>query len=142
MANAKSGDTVKVHYTGKLKDGSVFDSSVQKEPLEFKIGEGNMISGFENAVIGMQEGESKTADIPVDDAYGEKRDDMMVEVPREDVPEDIKPEVGLQLAIQQQDGNSIPVTVTEVHDEKIVLDANHPLAGQDLVFEIELLEVK
>lgn len=142
MSIAKQGDTVKVHYTGKLKDGSVFDSSANREPLEFTLGSGNMIPGFEQAVLGMDSGDKKTAEIPVDQAYGEKREDMIISVPRENVPGDIQPEVGQQLAIQQQGGQQVPVTVTEVTDEKVVLDANHPLAGKDLVFEIELVEVK
>lgn len=131
-----------MHYTGKLPDGNVFDSSVNREPLEFTIGSGNMIPGFEQAVEGMNIGEKKTAEIPSEQAYGEKREDMVISVPRENVPGDIQPEVGQQLAVQQQEGQQVPVTVTEVTDEKVVLDANHPLAGKDLVFEIELVEVK
>lgn len=142
MSQAKQGDTVKVHYTGKLADGNVFDSSVNREPLEFTIGAGNMIPGFEQAVQGMNVGEKKTAEIPSEQAYGEKREDMIISVPRENVPGDIQPEVGQQLAVQQQEGQQVPVTVTEVTEEKVVLDANHPLAGKDLVFEIELVEVK
>lgn len=142
MSQAKQGDTVKVHYTGKLADGNVFDSSVNREPLEFTIGAGNMIPGFEQAVQGMSVGEKKTAEIPSEQAYGEKREDMIISVPRENVPGDIQPEVGQQLAVQQQEGQQVPVTVTEVTEEKVVLDANHPLAGKDLVFEIELVEVK
>lgn len=142
MSQVKQGDTVKVHYTGKLKDGSVFDTSANREPLEFTIGEGNMIPGFEQAVVGMGVGEKKTAEIPSDQAYGEKREDMIIAVPRENVPGDIQPEVGQQLAIQQQEGQQVPVTVTDVSEEKVVLDANHPLAGKDLVFEIEVVEVK
>jgi peptidylprolyl isomerase len=142
MSQAKQGDTVKVHYTGKLKDGSVFDSSANREPLEFTLGAGNMIPGFEQAVVGMDAGEKKTTEIPVDQAYGQKREDMIISVPRENVPGDIQPEVGQQLAIQQQGGQQVPVTVTEVTEDKVVLDANHPLAGQDLVFEIEVVEVK
>jgi peptidylprolyl isomerase len=143
MTVAQSGNTVKVHYTGKLKDGTVFDSSVQRdEPLEFTIGQGQMIAGFEKAVTGMEVGANKVADIPVTEGYGERREDMILEVPRKDVPENINPEVGQRLAVQQKDGNSIPVTVTNISDNSITLDANHPLAGEDLVFEIELLEVK
>lgn len=141
MSQAKQGDTVKVHYTGKLQDGNVFDSSVNREPLEFTLGAGNMIPGFEQAVQGMNIGDKKTAEIPSEQAYGEKREDMIISVPRENVPGDIEPEVGQQLAIQQQGGQQVPVTVTEVTEEKVVLDANHPLAGKDLVFEIELVEI-
>lgn len=144
MTVAESGNTVKVHYTGKLKeDGSVFDSSLERnEPLEFTIGQGNMIPGFESAVSGMKVGDTKVADIPVDSAYGSRRDDMVLEVPKNDVPDNIDPEVGQRLAVQQKDGQSIPVTITNVSEESITLDANHPLAGKDLVFEIELLDVK
>lgn len=143
MTVAKSGNTVKVHYTGKLKDGTVFDSSLQRnEPLEFTLGEGNMIAGFEKAVDGMKVGDSTVADIPVAEAYGEVREDMILEVPKKDVPENITPEVGQRLAVQQQNGQSIPVTISKVSEESITLDANHPLAGKDLVFEIELLEIK
>lgn len=141
MSKAKQGDTVKVHYTGKLKDGSVFDSSANREPLEFTLGGGNMIPGFEQAVLGMESGETKVAEIPSGQAYGDKREDMIISVPRENVPGDISPEVGQQLAVQQEGGQQVPVTVTEVTEEKVVLDANHPLAGKDLVFEIEVLAV-
>ena len=141
MSQAKKGDTVKVHYTGKLQDGSVFDSSANREPLQFTLGGGNMIPGFEQAVLGMDVGDKKTAEIPSTQAYGEKREDMIISVPKENVPGDISPEVGQQLAIQQQGGQQVPVTVTEVTDEKVVLDANHPLAGKDLIFDIELVEI-
>jgi peptidylprolyl isomerase len=141
MAQVKKGDTVKVHYTGKLNDGTVFDTSINREPLMFTIGQGNMIPGFEQAVLGMSVGDSKVANIPSTEAYGEKKDEMMVDVPRTQVPANIEPEVGMQLAVQQPDGSSIPVTITEVSEEKIVLDANHPLAGKDLIFEIELVEI-
>jgi peptidylprolyl isomerase len=142
MAEAKNGDTVKVHYTGKLEDGTVFDSSVERTPLEFTLGEGNMIAGFEKAVLGMEIGDSKSAKIPFQEAYGERRDEMLVEVPKAQIPEDIKPEVGQQLSIKQQDGSAVPVVVTEVDQDKIILDANHPLAGKDLIFDIELMEIK
>ena len=138
---AKKGDRVKVHYTGKLKDGSVFDSSVDREPLEFTVGDGNMIKGFDKAVEGLKKGETVTADIPSAEAYGERKSDMMVEVPKNEVPENIKPEVGQQLAVQQSNGQSMPVVVAEVTEDKIILDANHPLAGKDLMFEIELVEI-
>jgi peptidylprolyl isomerase len=142
MAEAKKGDTVKVHYTGKLEDGTVFDSSVEKAPLEFTLGNGNMIAGFEKAVLGMEIGDSKSARIPFQEAYGERRDEMLVEVPKTQIPEEIKPEVGQQLSIKQQDGSAVPVVVTEVDQDKIILDANHPLAGKDLIFDIELMEIK
>ncbi len=143
MATAQNGNTVKVHYTGKLHDGSVFDSSIKRnEPLEFTLGQGNMIAGFEKAVLGMEVGQSKVADIPANEAYGQKTQDMIIEVPRKDVPANINPQVGQQLAIKQNDGRTVPVTVTEVTEEIITLDGNHPLAGKDLIFEIELVEIK
>lgn len=141
MEAAKKGDRVKVHYTGKLQDGTVFDSSVDREPLEFVLGDGNMIKGFDTAVLGMQKGDTVTAEIPSAEAYGEKKEDMFVEVPKTEVPENIKPEVGQQLQVQQANGQAMPVVVAEVTEDKIVLDANHPLAGKDLTFEIKLVEI-
>ena len=141
MAEAKKGDRVKVHYTGKLEDGSVFDSSKEREPLEFELGGGMMIKGFDTAVTGMQVGESKTAEIPAGEAYGEHNAEMVIEVPKTQLPPDLKPEVGQQLGMQQPDGQSVPVRVTEVKEESIEIDANHPLAGKDLVFELELVEI-
>ncbi|CAN5270980.1 peptidylprolyl isomerase [soil metagenome] len=141
MAEAKKGDTVKVHYTGKLEDGSIFDSSVERDPLEFTLGKGNMIAGFEKAVLGMEKGDSKSAKIPYQEAYGERREDMMVEIPKNQIPNDLKPEVGQQLSIKQQEGTDVPVVVTKVSRDNIVLDANHPLAGKDLIFDIELVEI-
>jgi peptidylprolyl isomerase len=141
MIAAKKGDRVKVHYTGKLQDGTVFDSSIDREPLEFTLGDGNMIKGFDAAVEGLQTGEKVTANIPSVEAYGEKKQDMFVEVPKAEVPENIKPEVGQQLQVQQANGQAMPVVVAEVTEDKIVLDANHPLAGKDLTFEIQLIEI-
>lgn len=141
MEVAKKGDRVKVHYTGKLQDGTVFDSSIEREPLEFTLGDGNMIKGFDKAVEGMEKGQTVTANIPSAEAYGDKKDEMMVEVPLSEVPENINPTVGQQLSIQQANGQSLPVVVTNVTEEKIVLDANHPLAGKDLTFEIQLMEI-
>jgi peptidylprolyl isomerase len=141
MVQAKSGDTVKIHYTGRLEDGTVFDSSAEREPLEFTISGGQVIPGFEQAVLGMTPGESKTEKIPMDQAYGPHREEMVLEVSREQIPPDINPEVGQQLQIQQANGQSVPVFVTEVTDNQITLDANHPLAGEDLTFEIQLVEI-
>jgi|SRR5690625_975886 len=142
MAEAKSGDKVKVHYTGKLKDGTVFDSSREREPLEFEIGSGNMIAGFDAAVNGMKVGESKTANIPCAEGYGEKNPEMVFTVPKDQLPPEIKPEEGQQLSMQHPSGQTIPVVVTKVEEEEIEIDANHPLAGQDLVFEIELMSIQ
>ncbi len=141
MSKVKDGDTVKVHYTGTLKDGSVFDSSEDKEPLEFTLGKGQLIPGFEKAVEGMSKGDSTKVEIPADDAYGEPREDLIISVPKSQLPDDVEPQVGMQLQVNQPDGQSIPVRVTEIEEEEIKLDANHPLAGKDLVFEIELVEV-
>jgi len=140
LSKVKDGDTVKVHYTGTLKDGSVFDTSAEREPLEFKLGEGQLIPGFEKAVIGLAEGEKTNVDIPSDEAYGEPREDLLINVPKDQLPDDVEPEVGMQLQVNQPDGNAVPVRITEVGDEELTLDANHPLAGKDLSFEIELVE--
>lgn len=141
MSEVKKGDKVKVHYTGKLNDGSVFDSSVNREPLEFEVGAGMMIAGFDNAVNGMKVGDKKVAEIPAAEAYGEKNDDMIVSVPKAQLPPDLNPEVGQQLSMQQPNGQAIPVVVTNVEAETIEIDANHPLAGKDLIFDIELVEI-
>jgi len=141
MVQAKSGDTVQVRYTGKLADGTVFDSSEGREPLEFAIGEDQIIPGFEQAVIVMAEGESKTAEIPSEEAYGPHRPEMVLEVDREQIPEDIEVQTGQQLQVQHPSGQQIPVVVTGVADSKVTLDANHPLAGQNLTFDIELVKV-
>ncbi len=141
MSIATKGKTVKVHYTGKLKDGTIFDSSADREPLQFTLGDGNMIKGFDSAVDGMSVGDDKVVTIPSAEAYGDKRDDMMLDVPLDQVPAEIKPEVGMDLSIQNQMGQPTPVKVVHVDDQKITLDANHPLAGQDLIFDIKLVEL-
>ncbi|WP_035807273.1 FKBP-type peptidyl-prolyl cis-trans isomerase [Lunatimonas lonarensis] len=141
MSVASKGNTVKVHYKGTLKDGTVFDSSENKAPLEFVVGDGRMIKGFDAAVDGMSLGEDKTVTIPSSEAYGEKREDMMLDVPLDQVPAEIKPEVGMDLSIQNQMGQPTPVKVVHVDDQKITLDANHPLAGEDLIFAIKLVEI-
>lgn len=141
MTQAKYGDKVTVHYTGKLTDGTVFDSSNDSTPLEFRIGEGQIIPGFEQAVLGMSTGESKTTHLKIDDAYGPHRPEMVVEVNRTQIPSEIEPEIGQQLQIQQPDGGVIPVVITEVNDTTITLDANHPLAGEELIFDIELVAI-
>lgn len=141
MAAAKLGDTVKVHYTGKLKDGSIFDASEDSEPLEFTIGKGEVIPGFEQAVIGMEPGELKTAEILAVDAYGPHFDELVLEVESAQLPEDLNPEVGQQLQVGQPSGRTITVIVTDVSDSGITLDANHPLAGEDLTFDIRLMEI-
>jgi len=142
MAQAQLGDKVKVHYTGRLDDGTVFDSSIISDPLEFTIGEREVVPGFEEAIIGMSPGESKNVKVPVDKAYGPRRDDMMIVVERDKFPPDIEPEVGQQLEIRQrEDGQTFPVTVTDVSESSVTLDANHHLAGKDLTFDIQFLEI-
>lgn len=141
MPIVKNGDTVKVHYTGKLDDGSIFDSSVSRQPLEVTLGQGQLIPGFENAVIGMSVGDKTTTNIPASEAYGEHQDNLEVTVEKSQLPADIIPEIGMQLQLNQPNGQAIPVQITHVDETNIVLDANHPLAGKDLTFEIELLEI-
>jgi len=141
MSQAKSGDTVKIHYTGTLDDGTEFDSSAGREPLEFAIGSGQVIAGFDNAVDGMTAGDSKTVTIPAGEAYGERHDQLVQEMPNTALPEDMKPEVGMQLQSQSPDGQVMNLLVTAVEVESITVDGNHPLAGQALTFAIELVEV-
>jgi len=141
MAQAKNGDTVKVHYTGRLADGTVFDSSMDREPLQFTIGQGQIIPGFEQAVIGMNPGESKTATIPADEAYGPRLEEMVQTLDKSEFPADLDPKVGDQLQVHLAGGRTIRVTVTDISDSTVTLDANHPLAGKDLTFEIQLVEI-
>ncbi|NBB74758.1 MAG: peptidylprolyl isomerase [Bacteroidetes bacterium] len=141
MAKAKEGDTVQVHYTGKLKDGTVFDTSEEREPLSFTIGEERVIPGFEKAVVGMEPGDTKTEELPPAQAYGEHREDMVMELERDQLPDNLEPKVGQQLQLRMQNGQEVPVVITELGEESVTIDANHPLAGKDLVFEIELVEI-
>ncbi len=142
MQQVKSGDTVKVHYHGKLTDGTTFDSSEGREPLEFEVGSGSVIAGFDSGVTGMSVGEKKTINIPVDDAYGQKQEDLFMEFPRDRFPEDVEPEAGMQLNMSNGAGQDFPVIIREVNDDTVILDANHPLAGEDLTFDLELVEIK
>ncbi|MDX1577967.1 MAG: peptidylprolyl isomerase [Gemmatimonadota bacterium] len=141
MAEVKEGDKVRVHYTGWLEDESRFDSSEGRDPLEFVVGQGEVLPDFESAVIGMSPGDEVETRIPAAKAYGEVREDLVLRVDRSDLPEDLDPEVGQRLDMRTQDGNRFAVTVTEQDRESITLDANHPLAGEDLRFEIELVEI-
>ncbi len=141
MQQVKNGDTVRVHYHGKLTNGSTFDSSEGREPLEFTVGQGQVIKGFDDALINMAIGEKKTVNIPVDQAYGQRNDDMMMEYPKSEFPADMKPEKGMQLHMSDNTGNVFPVVVTEVQDDVVILDANHPLAGEDLIFDLELVSI-
>ena len=142
MRQAKQGDTVRVHYRGKLKDGSEFDASFDREPLQFTIGGGQVIPGFEEAVVGMNPGDSKTTELPAEKAFGRYLEDMVVVVAKSQFADwDLEPTVGEQLPIPQPDGSSVDVTVTEVTESEVTVDANHPLAGEDLTFDIELIDI-
>lgn len=141
MRRAQIGDTVSIHYTGTLADGSVFDSSRGRTPLEFTLGSGQVIPGFDAAVDGMAIGEEKTVTIPADEAYGPRRRELMVEVSRAQLPDDLRPEIGQQLELSQG-GQQFVVTVRDVSEASVVLDGNHPLAGEDLTFALELVEVR
>ncbi len=142
MQQAKDGDKVKVHYHGKLRSGETFDSSENREPLEFTVGTGQVIKGFDEGVKGMKVGDKKTVEIPVEDAYGEKNKEMVIEFPRTQFPEEMKPEVGMQLMMNNGEGQQFPVTIVELKEDIVILDANHPLAGQDLIFDIELMDLQ
>ncbi len=141
MQKVKEGDVVKVHYTGKLSNGEQFDSSVGREPLEFTVGAGQMIKGFDAAMPGMNLGEKKTINIAPEDAYGPRSEEAIIEFPKENVPADMNLEPGMPLTLSNQAGQPVPVVVVEVKEEVIILDANHFLAGQELVFDIELVEI-
>jgi peptidylprolyl isomerase len=141
MANVQKGDKVKVHYTGKLNDGTEFDSSKGRDPLEFEAGSGQVIKGFDSALLGMEIGETKNVEIPVEMAYGPKRDDLVIQVPPSQFPENMAPEVGLQVELHNNQGGTIPAMIVDVNDENVTLDANHPLAGKELSFEIELVDI-
>ncbi|HXS56617.1 MAG TPA: peptidylprolyl isomerase [Hanamia sp.] len=141
MSKAKKGDNVKVHYKGRLTNGEQFDSSEGREPLAFTVGAGQMIKGFDDAIPGMEVGEKKTINIPAKDAYGEKNADAIIEFPKSNIPEDMQLEPGMRLQLQNQAGQPIPVVVSEVKDDVVVLDANHELAGKELVFDIELVNI-
>lgn len=138
---AKQGDTVRVHYTGRLKDGTVFDSSLGREPMELILGTGEVIPGFEQAVVGMNPGESKTFGVPAEQAFGPHREELVHEMDRKLIPPDLHLEIGEQLALRQPQGPSIRVTVTEISESSVTLDANHPLAGEDLTFDVQLVEI-
>jgi len=142
MQQVQNGDKIRVHYHGKLRSGETFDSSNGREPLEFTVGSGQVIKGFDEGVKGMEVGEKKTVEIPVGEAYGEKQQEMMIEFPKEQFPADMNPEVGMQLMMSDGSGQQFPVTVAEVKENSVVLDANHPLAGQDLIFDLELVSIE
>lgn len=141
MKQAGEGNTIKVHYTGRLDDGTVFDSSREREPLEFTIGSGGIIKGFEDGVMGMAVGDNKTIKIPSDGAYGPYREDLVMNVDRAQLPPDIDPVEGQMLSLRHPNGGSIDVMITEVTPDSVTLNANHPLAGKDLTFDLELVEI-
>ena len=143
MSQVKDKNTVKVHYTGKLaENGQVFDSSLEREPLEFTVGEGMMIPGFEKGVMDMKVNEKKTIDIPKTEAYGETREELFQKVSKEQLPEEMKPEVGMGLVSKNPDGTEHQLRVAAVNDDHIIVDANHPLAGKDLTFDVEVVEIR
>jgi peptidylprolyl isomerase len=141
MKQVKEGDLVKVHYTGKLVNGEQFDSSVGREPLEFTVGAGQMIKGFDDAMPGMSLGEKKIINIAPEDGYGHRSEEAIIEFPKENVPADMVLEPGMPLTLSNQNGQPVPVIVVEVKDDVIIFDANHFLAGQELIFDIELVEI-
>lgn len=141
MAQVKKGDKIRIHYHGKLTDGTTFDSSEGREPLEFEVGGGMVIPGFDNGVMGMSVGDKKTIHIPADEAYGPKQEEMIMEFPRDRFPADMTPEAGMQLNMSNGQGQNFPVVIVEVKDDVVILDANHPLAGEELIFDLELVEI-
>jgi len=141
MQKVKSGDKVKVHYHGRLTDGQTFDKSEGREPLEFEVGSGMVIKGFDDGVTGMSVGDKKTINIPFNEAYGPKNPDMIIDMPKDRFPKDIELEIGMPLAMSDGQGQQFEVIVTQLKEESVVLDANHPLAGQDLIFDLELIEI-
>ena len=141
MTQAKSGDTVRIHYTGTLDDGTQFDSSAGRDPLEFALGSGQVIAGFDNAVDGMSVGESKSVTIPPAEAYGERHEQLVQQVPKSALPDEIDPTVGMQLQSRSPEGQVMNLIVTDVDEQTVTVDANHPLAGQALTFAIELVEI-
>lgn len=141
MSEAKKGDKVKVHYTGKLKDGTVFDTSLKRDPMEFTIGEGQLIDGFEDAVVGMAPGEEKTVQIAAEQAYGSYDEQLVQSIARESIPGDVDLENGLEFRATSPTGEQLLLTVTKFTDSEVTMNGNHPLAGRDLTFELNLLEI-
>jgi FKBP-type peptidyl-prolyl cis-trans isomerase 2 len=141
MQQVKSGDKIKVHYHGRLTNGETFDKSEGREPLEFEVGSGMVIKGFDDGVTGMAVGDKKTINIPADEAYGPKNPEMIIDMPKDRFPQDMEIEVGMPLSMSDGQGQQFQVVVAEVQEEVVILDANHPLAGEDLIFDLELVEI-
>ncbi|MFI5151748.1 MAG: peptidylprolyl isomerase [Chitinophagales bacterium] len=141
MQQVKAGDTIKVHYHGRLTDGTTFDSSEGRDPLEFMVGSGMMIRGFDNGVLGMAVGDKKTIEILAQDAYGPEDPQMIMDFPVSQFPENLKPEIGMQISLNNGAGQRFPAVIIEINGDIVVLDANHPLAGEDLIFDLELVEI-
>ena len=141
MQQVKSGDKVKVHYHGKLTNGETFDSSAGRQPLEFEVGSGMVIKGFDDGITGMQVGEKKTINIPFHEAYGPKNPEMIIEMPKDRFPKDMEIETGMPLAMNDGQGQQFQVIIVEIKDDVVMLDANHPLAGENLVFDLELVDI-
>ena len=143
MAQAKAGDTVRVHYEGQLSDGTIFDSSLEREPIEFILGQDTVIPGFEQAVLGMEAGESKDVSVPPEDGFGEYSEDLVVNIEKSMLPPDINPELGMQLEVSSEEEEETPrvFTIADIAEDSLTLDGNHPLAGEEIAFKIELLEI-
>jgi FKBP-type peptidyl-prolyl cis-trans isomerase 2 len=141
MSKVKENDTVKVHYTGKLKNGEIFDSSLEREPIKVTLGQQSLIPGFENGLLNMELNEKKTVVIPMEDAYGDIKKELFQKVPKEELPEDLKPEIGMGLLAKSPDGSERQIKIVDVKNDAIIIDANHPLAGQELTFELEIVEI-
>lgn len=141
MSRVKDGDTVRVHYTGKLEDGQIFDSSRERQPIEFMVGSGNIIPGIEEAVISMESGDTKTIEIPSEEAFGPRQEELVVEIEKSKLPDHITPAMGQTLRMQHTNGTHTDLTIVDVSEERITLDGNHPLAGHKLIFDLELVDI-
>jgi len=141
MSKTKNGDTIRIHYEGKLEDGKIFDNSKERQPLEFIVGNGDVMPGIEKGVIGMETGDTKTIEIPPEEAFGLWRKDLVIEVPKSDLPDQMTPTLGRRIQMRQPDGGHINLIITDVNEDTITLDANHPLAGHTLTFDLELVEI-
>lgn len=141
MSTAKTGDKVAVHYTGKLDDGSVFDTSAEREPLQFTLGEQGVIPGFQEVVVGLEPGQTATAKVPPEKAYGERRDGLVLDFDRSEVPQEVQQQIGAELQVSTQSGQTIPARIVAISEDKLTVDANHPLAGKNLTFDIQLVDI-